>query len=190
MLLQLPYFSKELAQKCEDNPGGSVTSVYELVEMEDEERRELLQMFGAQLAEIAEICNRIPDINLGIYIPGREDIRAGEVINLEVSIGRNLSWTDQVGPVYAPRYPKLKQEGWWPMVTGAKTNQFLSMKRVFVKGEWKKVTLDFVAPAQTGRKHYTLYVICDSYIGCDLKLYFSVNIKSTDAQKDQDCMKE
>ncbi|KAL8111272.1 DExH-box ATP-dependent RNA helicase DExH12-like [Apium graveolens] len=191
MLLQLPYFSKELAQKCEKNPGGSVTTVFDLVELEDNERRELLQLSDAQWSEIAKICNRIPDINLAFNIPDREEIRAGEVINVEVFIERNLLWrTDKVGPVYAPRYPKLKQEGWWLMVTDAATDELLSMKRVYVKGDSNNVRLDFAAPGQTGRKWYAMYATCDSYIGCDVKYYFSIDVKGTGARNEEDYMEE
>ncbi|KAK1376814.1 DExH-box ATP-dependent RNA helicase DExH12 [Heracleum sosnowskyi] len=190
MLLQLPYFTKELAQRCEDNPGTSVTSVYDFLEMEEHEWRDLLQMPDAQLFEIAKVCKRIPDIDLALHIQNSANIRAEEVISLHIIIERNLVGRTEVGPVYAPKYPKLKEEGWWVMVSDAKTNQLLAMKRVCVKRKSEKVKLDFAAPGQTGRKTYALYVICDSYIGCDLKHYFSVDVKSTGARKDDDYMKE
>ncbi|KAJ8617614.1 hypothetical protein MRB53_013800 [Persea americana] len=42
MLLQLPHFTKELAKKCKENPGKSIETIFDLVEMEDDDRRALL----------------------------------------------------------------------------------------------------------------------------------------------------
>ncbi|MBA0813538.1 hypothetical protein Gohar_027383, partial [Gossypium harknessii] len=53
MLLQLPYFTKELAKRCQENPGKNIETIFDLVEMEDDERRELLQMSDLQLLDIA-----------------------------------------------------------------------------------------------------------------------------------------
>ncbi|XVF80278.1 hypothetical protein PTKIN_Ptkin15bG0057700 [Pterospermum kingtungense] len=39
MLLQLPHFTKELAKRCQEN---SIETIFDLLEMEDAERRELL----------------------------------------------------------------------------------------------------------------------------------------------------
>ncbi|KAG7592448.1 Sec63 domain [Arabidopsis thaliana x Arabidopsis arenosa] len=60
MLLQLPHFTKDLAKRCQENPGKNIEPVFDLVEMEDEERQELLKMSDAQLLDIARFCNRIP----------------------------------------------------------------------------------------------------------------------------------
>ncbi|KAL0006651.1 hypothetical protein SO802_008153 [Lithocarpus litseifolius] len=64
MLLQLPHFTKELAKKCQENPGKNIETVFDLVEMEDDERRELLQMSDEQLLDIARFCNRFPNIDM------------------------------------------------------------------------------------------------------------------------------
>uniref|UniRef100_A0A6N2K3P8 U5 small nuclear ribonucleoprotein 200 kDa helicase n=1 Tax=Salix viminalis TaxID=40686 RepID=A0A6N2K3P8_SALVM len=37
MLLQLPHFTKDMAKKCQENPGKSIETVFDLVEMEDDE---------------------------------------------------------------------------------------------------------------------------------------------------------
>ncbi|XXG59104.1 hypothetical protein AAC387_Pa04g1243 [Persea americana] len=62
MLLQLPHFTKELAKKCKENPGKSIETIFDLVEMEDDDRQALLQMPDAQLLDIAHFCNCFPNI--------------------------------------------------------------------------------------------------------------------------------
>lgn len=44
--------------------------------------------------------------------------------------------------------------------------------------------LEFAAPAESAKKTYTLYFMCDSYMGCDQEYTFSVDIKDAEAQED------
>lgn len=180
MLLQLPHFTKELAKKCEENPGKSIETVFDLVEMEDDERRELLQMSDSQLMDIARFCNRFPNIDLAYDVLDNENIRAGEDISVHVTLERDLEGRTEVGPVDAPRYPKAKEEGWWLVVGDTKSNQLLAIKRVNLQRR-SKVKLDFAAPAEAGKKSYTLYFMCDSYMGCDQEYSFTVDVKEAAA---------
>ncbi|XP_051139813.1 DExH-box ATP-dependent RNA helicase DExH12-like [Andrographis paniculata] len=176
MLLQLPHFTKELAKRCQENPGKSVETVFDLVEMEDEERRELLQMPDSQLMDIARFCNRFPNIDLTYEVVDVENIAAGEDISVHVSLERDLEGRTEVGPVDAPRYPKSKEEGWWLVVGDTETNQLLAIKRVTLQRK-SRAKLDFSAPAEAGKKTYTLYFMCDSYLGCDQEYSFTVDVK-------------
>ncbi|KAJ0087179.1 hypothetical protein Patl1_09317 [Pistacia atlantica] len=176
MLLQLPHFTKDLAKKCQENPGKSIETVFDLVEMEDDERRELLQMSDSQLTDIARFCNRFPNIDMSYEVQDGDNIRAGEEITLQVTLERDVEGRTEVGPVDAPRYPKAKEEGWWLVVGDTKTNQLLANKRVSLQRK-SRAKLDFDAPADAGKKSYTLYFMCDSYMGCDQEYNFTVDVK-------------
>ncbi|KAK6927878.1 Sec63 domain [Dillenia turbinata] len=180
MLLQLPHFTKELAKKCQENPGKSIETVFDLVEMEDDERRELLQMSDSQLLDIARFCNRFPNIDLAYDVLESDDIRAGEDITMQVTLERDLEGRTEVGPVDAPRYPKAKEEGWWLVVGDTKTNQLLAIKRVSLQRK-SRVKLEFTAPPEAGKKTYTICFMCDSYLGCDQEYSFTVDIKEAAA---------
>lgn len=183
MLLQLPHFTKELAKKCQENPGKNIETVFDLVEMEDDERRELLQMSDEQLLDIARFCNRFPNIDMTYEVLENDNVRAGEDITLQVTLERDLEGRTEVGPVDAPRYPKAKEEGWWLVVGDTKSNQLLAIKRVSLQRK-AKVKLEFAAPADAGKKPYTLYFMCDSYLGCDQEYSFSVDIKEAGPDED------
>ncbi|XP_008811841.2 DExH-box ATP-dependent RNA helicase DExH12-like [Phoenix dactylifera] len=174
MLLQLPHFTKELAKRCQENPGRSIETVFDLVEMEDDERRELLQMSDSQLLDIARFCNRFPNIDMTYEVLDSEDVRPGKDITLQVTLERDLEGRSEVGSVDAPRYPKSKEEGWW-LVVGDSTNQLLAIKRVSLQRK-AKVKLVFTAPSEVGRRTYTIYFMCDSYLGCDQEYNFTVDI--------------
>ncbi|OMO90989.1 hypothetical protein COLO4_18725 [Corchorus olitorius] len=174
MLLQLPHFTKELAKRCQENPGKSIETIFDLVEMEDGERRELLQMSDLQLLDIAKFCNRFPNIDLSYEIES-ENVRAGEYVTLQVTLERDLEGRTEVEPADAPRFPKAKEEGWWLVVGDTKTDQLLAIKRVSLARK-AKVNLVFCAPSEAGRKTYMLYFMCDSYLGCDQEYNFNVDV--------------
>lgn len=176
VLLQLPHFTKELAKRCQDNPGKPIETVFDLVEMEDSERRELLQMTSAQLLDIARVCNRFPNIDLGYDVLDKEDISTGETVTLQVTLERELEARQELGPVDAPRFPKPKEEGWWLVVGEPKNNQLLAIKRVSLQRK-ARVKLDFTTPSEPGKKTYTLYFMCDAYLGCDQEYEFTIDVK-------------
>ncbi|KAH9647072.1 DExH-box ATP-dependent RNA helicase DExH12 [Citrus sinensis] len=177
MLLQLPHFTKDLAKRCQENPGRSIETVFDLLEMEDDERRELLQMSDVQLLDIARFCNRFPNIDMSYKVQDSENVRAGgEDTTLQVVLERDLGGRTELGPVYSNRYPKAKEEGWWLVVDDAKTNQLLAIKRVSLQRK-SRAKLDFAAPVEGGKKTYTLDFMCDSYMGCDQEYSFTVDVK-------------
>ncbi|CAL9215734.1 unnamed protein product [Arabidopsis halleri] len=180
MLLQLPHFTKDLAKRCQENPGKNIETVFDLVEMEDEERQELLKMSDAQLLDIARFCNRFPNIDLTYEIVGSEEVNPGKEVTLQVMLERDMEGRTEVGPVDSLRYPKTKEEGWWLVVGDTKTNQLLAIKRVSLQRK-AKVKLDFTVPSEPGEKSYTLYFMCDSYLGCDQEYSFSVDVKGSSA---------
>ncbi|KAK9927935.1 hypothetical protein M0R45_025095 [Rubus argutus] len=178
MLLQLPHFTKELAKRCQENPEKSIERVSDLVDMENDERRELLQellqMSETEVEDIEQYCKRFPNIEMTFKVLDSESVTAGEEITLQVDMER-----ERVGPVDAPRYPKTKEEGWWLVVGDTKTNSLLAIKRVPPQKK-AKVKLGFVAPTEAGKKTYTLYFMCDSYLGCDEEHSFTVDVKGAE----------
>ncbi|KAF8377969.1 hypothetical protein HHK36_031358 [Tetracentron sinense] len=185
MLLQLPHFTKELAKKCQENPRKSIETVFDLVEMEDDERRELLQMSDSQLLDIAWFCNRFPNIDLTYKVLESDNVRAGVDFTLQVSLERDLEGRrSEVGPVVAPRYPKAKEEGWWLVVGDTQTNQVLANKRVSLQLK-SKVKLKFAGPVEAGKRAYTLYFMCDSYMGCDQEYIFTIDAKEALGASDE-----
>lgn len=58
-----------------------------------------------------------------------------------------------------------KEEQWWLVVGDPDKNSLISIKRTALSHS-AKVKLDFPAPSP-GEHEYTLYLMCDSYLGCD-----------------------
>lgn len=71
---------------------------------QEEERRELLQMSDPQLADVARVCNRYPDIELNFDVVGGETVTAGEPVLINVFMDRSLPEGQELAPVHCPRY--------------------------------------------------------------------------------------
>ncbi|OAP11548.1 hypothetical protein AXX17_AT2G39600 [Arabidopsis thaliana] len=56
----------------------------------------------------------------------------------------------------------------------------MAIKRISLQRK-AKVKLEFAVPTETGEKSYTLYFMCDSYLGCDQEYSFTVDVKDSDA---------
>ena len=73
--------------------------------------------------------------------------------------------------VYAPRFPKIKEEGWWLAAVKPGSNELLALKRVSLSMK-TKVTLTLPngngsSGGTDGGEAIELRLICDSYIGLD-----------------------
>ncbi|CAJ0923062.1 unnamed protein product [Ranitomeya imitator] len=177
-LKQLPHFTSEHIKRCTDK---GVESVFDIMEMEDEDRTELLQLSDGQMADVARFCNRYPNIELSYEVAEKESIRSGGAVVVLVQLEREEEVT---GPVIAPLFPQKREEGWWVVIGDAKSNSLISIKRLTLQQK-AKVKLDFVAPA-TGTHNYTLYFMSDAYMGCDQEYKFSVDVKEAESDSDSD----
>lgn len=120
-LRQIPGFTNEVIQRC--NKGG-VQSVYDIMELEDDERNNLLQMDAKQMREVAKVCNAYPSIEVAYELEDAEDATAGSSITLNVTLDREIDEDDEVdNTVPAPFFPVQKQSQWWLVVGEPSTKQ-------------------------------------------------------------------
>eukprot|EP00003_Mantamonas_plastica_P009401 TRINITY_DN1876_c0_g1_i1.p1 TRINITY_DN1876_c0_g1~~TRINITY_DN1876_c0_g1_i1.p1 ORF type:complete len:2192 (+),score=792.85 TRINITY_DN1876_c0_g1_i1:639-7214(+) len=182
-LKQLPHFNDaDLLARCEK---AEIESVFDLMDMEDDERIELLQMDDQQLADVAVVCNQYPSIEMEFEVQDDDDLHEGEKVIMKIALERE---SEYVGPVYAPRYPKQRQEGWWVVVSDSKTNQVLAVRHV-VFGMKKNLALDFTAPAM-GHHELSLSLNCDSYLGCDQEYPFEIDVLEGEEESDEESEEE
>ncbi|KAI9277671.1 Sec63 Brl domain-containing protein [Umbelopsis sp. AD052] len=172
-LKQIPYFTSEVIKRCEDK---GVESVFDIMELEDKDRDEALQMDQRKMKEVARFVNRYPNIEIGFEVADDDAIASGNVVNVKVQLEREGDDDDEedLGPVLAPYFPGTKDEGWWIIIGDSSSKTLLAIKRITLQ---KRLTvkLDFVAPA-AGHHNLKLYVMCDSYSGCDQELDMEIDV--------------
>lgn len=49
-------------------------SIFDIMEMEDDERNELLQLTEEQMADVARFCNKYPNIEMSFDVQEKESI--------------------------------------------------------------------------------------------------------------------
>lgn len=84
----------------------------------------------------------------------------------------------------APRFPKVKDEGWFVILGEVERRELLAVKRVgFVRNQ-TAVSVAFYTPERTGKCIYTLFLMSDSYLGLDQQydVHLSVTPASIAAQ--------
>jgi len=166
-LKQIPNFTPEIIKRCQDK---GVESIFDIMELEDDDRNDLLRLDDKKLAEVAKYCNRYPNVELKHKILKDEDDE--ETVTCVVQLERE----DPVeGPVIAPYFPLKREEGWWIVIGESSTNTLISIKRVTLQHK-AEVKLDFTKPEKPGLYTYTLYLMSDSYLGCDQENQFQIQV--------------
>ena len=61
-------------------------------------------MSDPQLADVARVCNRYPDIEVNFDVTGGETVTAGEPVQINVFMERTLPEGQDLAPVHCPRY--------------------------------------------------------------------------------------
>jgi len=177
-LQQIPHFEPEIIKRCN---GAGIASVYDIMEMEDAQRNELLQMDGQQMRDVAAFVNSYPTLDVSHeFVKG--EYTSSTPIVLQVSLSRDADDDDEGEGtlVVAPHFPAgKKMVNWWVVVGEQSTRQLLSIKRVTV-AKSLRVRLELTLPK--GPHALKLYVICDSYVGAD----HDINLEEIDVAEGED----
>lgn len=78
----------------------------------------------------------------------------------------------------APRFPKLKDEGWFLILGEVDKRELIALKRVSYVRSHHVVSISFYTPEVPGRYIYTLYLMSDCYLGLDQQYDIHLNVTS------------
>ncbi|GAA6043916.1 hypothetical protein JCM8097_004108 [Rhodosporidiobolus ruineniae] len=165
-LKQIPGFTTEVIKRCQ---AAGVNSVYDFLELEDEQLRDKLLQFEdpRQMRDVARFCNAYPSIELTYEIEDQDELSAGEPIVVNVQLEREIEEDEEPDTtVVAPYFPgKTKAEQWWVVVAKRSTRELLAVKRVTVQ---RRLTTKLEINLSKG-EHSDVFVafLCDSVTGAD-----------------------
>uniref|UniRef100_A0A665WR59 Activating signal cointegrator 1 complex subunit 3 n=1 Tax=Echeneis naucrates TaxID=173247 RepID=A0A665WR59_ECHNA len=97
-------------------------------------------------------------------------VHADQEYLLQVSLRRinqGQQKRKQDSKAQAPRFPKVKDEGWFVILGEVDHRELLAVKRVGFVRNHTTVSLAFYTPEKSGKFIYTLYLMSDSYLGLD-----------------------
>ena len=181
VLLQIPHFNQDIVSYCNNHPSGAIETVYDVIELDDDVRTDILKnMSKDQVSDIATFCNSYPSIELNYQTSFNNDpVQVGEAVTVMISLQRegidDEEGEVEYGVVIAPRYPVKKIESYWLVIGDSKSNTLLSIKRITLQSKLN-VKLDFVTPEETGEHTLMLYLMSDSYLGCDQISEIKMNV--------------
>jgi len=174
---QLPFFDEERINICNEL---KIESIFDLSNiLTDEKKSQIFKLNSKQLHEVAKAINRYPNIDLSFEVQP-ETITQRSTVTITVTLERDIEGDKELPPVFAPYYPKPKDEGWWLVLGSPQKNQLVSIKRVILQKR-NKVKLDFEA-TEPGTHNYTLYFMCDSYMACDQEYELPIRVNSVTDQ--------
>jgi pre-mRNA-splicing helicase BRR2 len=166
--------------------------VFDILSLDDGLRSALLNLSDEKMADVAVFCNSYPNIEVSYVIKNSNDLKAGEPVQIDVKMERDIDEDDttgeemaNLGKVTAPLFPNDKKESWWIVVGDVDSNHLLSVKRVDLR---HKLTtqIEFLAPEDPGDFDLRLFCICDSYLGCDQEFSFSLSVAAADLGESDD----
>ena len=133
-----------------------------------------------EIEDVWSALMRMPVLSVDISVMGQplrggnKNRRADEWIRVEtgsqVTINLDLRRLNKPGKeglkVFAPKYPKPKDESWLLVVGDVEGRELCALKRVSgVRGSSRQNLV--ITPTKPGRHIYTVYVMSDSYLGLD-----------------------
>ncbi|KAL7418739.1 Pre-mRNA-splicing helicase BRR2 [Cryptotrichosporon argae] len=161
-LKQVPYFGQDVLGRFK---AAGLDSVYDIMDLEDEQRNELLRMDDRQLQRVAKFVNKYPNIEVAYEVEDKDSLDASTPVTLTVALDREEDAEDPDDLLAdAPRFPHRKMVSWWIVVGDAVSRTLYAIKKVTVKAKLES-KLEF-SLAQ-GTHNLKLYLICDSYAGAD-----------------------
>ncbi|KAJ1680235.1 Pre-mRNA splicing [Spiromyces aspiralis] len=194
LVKQIPHFSSpQMLERCRK---AQVESVYDVMDMDDEDREELLKgLQPAQVKDVAQYVNRYPNLEVSLNLLDTDEITAGSVATLQVSLDRELDEDDIAametkgvvppGPVMAPYFPRTKDEGWWIVIGDTEAQTLVAVKRVTV-GKSIATKIQFQVPEKQGKATYKCFIMCDSYAGCDQEYDIEMDVLAAEESSEDE----
>lgn len=180
ILKQLPHITPEALKRAAEK---GVETIFDLTELSDEDRNDVLRLNAAQMSDVAVFCNQYPSIDVSFELEDADSIVAGSSAALNVTLQRS---GEESTLVVAPFFPGRREEGWWLVLGQTDTSNLVAIKRVVQQQAQASYRLDFTAPAAGGAHTYKLYLMCDAYIGCDQEYDVELAVQARPEGEDGD----
>jgi pre-mRNA-splicing helicase BRR2 len=166
-LKQVPFFNDKIISRCEKYKVGSV---YDIMELEDDDRDELLEGLSSEnIIAVAEFVNKYPNLEITYHLEG--DVIAGEPKQIDIEINRDEEAEDL--SIVSATYPMKRLENWWVVIGDTKNNELYSIKKLAITKNSQIIKMNFTIP-ESGNHDVFIWCVCDSYMEADKQ----VEIKS------------
>ena len=146
------------------------------------------------IGEVASFANNYPS-DLEVALQSGSELMCQSTDSLTISVvlslDRNEDDTNASNSLQFKRawFTENKEISWWVLVGNPIDRTILAIKRVSLPNKTftRQVELDFSAPESTHDSSLSLkvYVLCDSFLGCDQELDFSLLVHGNSSIEEQ-----
>jgi translocation protein SEC63 len=189
-LEQLPHFGEREASHClrgrkkgKDKTGGGYT-VRDFILTEPSQRKGLSQLDDWQVREVERVCAAVPvlEVDARCSVLDEEEIAEQDLVTLTVKITRtNVAEDGRAPPVFAPRFPVQRRESFWVLFSLPDSPRLIAIAQVAGQERTVQTEIKFRAPAKAGKYAFEVQVLSDSYMGCDRKVRFEMDVVPLDS---------
>lgn len=178
-LKQIPYVTDEVVSRAEKY---DVSSVFDIMSLEDEQRDDILRMSGRPLNKVAEFVNKYPNVEIS-YSQIQGPVVSNEAKQIVINVTRDEDPEDL--DVVAPFYPFNKTENWWLVIGDSKTRELYAIQKLTINKEEMAVKMEFTVP-RAGHHTLSVWCVCDSYVDADKEISLEVDVEQGDESDESD----
>eukprot|EP01116_Phalansterium_solitarium_P025669 TRINITY_DN9931_c0_g1_i1.p1 TRINITY_DN9931_c0_g1~~TRINITY_DN9931_c0_g1_i1.p1 ORF type:complete len:706 (-),score=262.89 TRINITY_DN9931_c0_g1_i1:402-2345(-) len=186
---QLPHFTEDFAKRCAHKK-WRITKLTQIVKLSPDKRAELFEgLTASQLEDVEVACRTMPsDVEFTAKCEVDDDehpeVTAGSIVTLFASFQRpsvpklekKKNDDEDFVEVHAPFFPFKKYECWWLVVGDDRGNKLVGMRRLGTIRDQSEAKIQFLAPRKPGVYSFTVFLLCDSYVGFDRQKQLNVHV--------------
>ncbi|KAI8647168.1 Sec63 Brl domain-containing protein [Parasitella parasitica] len=179
-LTTLPHVTQRMLNHIR-HKGKLVKSLADLTKLPDNQIKQIFSnirdLDDNSVQEIHRVICRLPNISVKADIDTKKPYLIPET-EYKITIQLNRFVRDKHkthdGRIHSPHFPKPQYESWWIVLGNPNNGELLGLKRVSMRNGPNETlsnrattNISFETPAHLGKHNYTLYLICDGYLGLD-----------------------
>ena len=177
-IMCLPHLHRaETAKKMVESGHDSLPKLASLLRSNHGKALGLMKRCGlthTRAASAAKVCLSLPDMTLSASLEESEG-KGGNGGDLTIRVeARQANFRKRGAKAYAPRFPKVKQEGYYAIAGCEDSNEIFALKRVSFQNKGR-ITIKLRIPrkdAQQGKSLKILF-LSDTYLGLDQEIPIS-----------------
>ena len=178
-LLTLPHVKRDNLRYLENQNVSILPQLMDLCASDKGRARRILAGSGISARKVdqtIDLCLRLPSIDAKAMVETTKGDAKNKTVH--VTLKRVGSKCGSKAPnSYTPRFPKVKEEGWWIVIGDSANDELLALRRISF-GDRASVKLKCPSSSSPSARSPKLvvYLMSDSYIGLDQEI--SLNSKS------------
>ncbi|CEP21995.1 unnamed protein product [Cyberlindnera jadinii] len=178
-LKQIPFVDEAVIDRASKY---DVSSVFDIMSIEDAERDDILRLSGPHLNKVADFVNKYPNVEISCSeIEG--PIVSNEPKQVVINVSRDEEPEDL--EVLSPFYPFRKTENWWLVIGDSKTKELYAINKVTIDKAEMQVKMALTMP-RAGHHSLSVWCVCDSYVNTDKEISLEIDVEQGEESDEED----